>query len=851
MEEGKRYAAPRQLIKWFEKLNLNHKIRNMRTSFSNGFILAEIIAQVEENVNMNQFYDSGSLQKKLQNWKIIQQLLKRKEFILTNDEIRDVIFMEEIAGLILLIRVCEFYTKVKINWELKPQNPVFNFLAPNISSLMRNQNVATIISLSEKNTKINAKIEAHKKEAREKISKMKLKDFISQKKRKFLLDEISKVKFKEAKTQIALNKNVKDENIVLLKQYQKNNNNTTKVLTFTEMKNELLVSIANVIEKNHKRFVLSTEPMLYLGIPEIKNIFLQPQQNSERPIEIILETCTVFCKTLSELYENNLPDFLSFFEIFMHFLSRLEETPLFQQKVRLLFKTIGEQFYAESDDFLVIFMENTGFKIIRDVCLRKMGKRDYFAAVVSGFMPQNEDERVRYLCQMKESFTHNLRDFTSILTRVAITEANFGKDQIYFNTLLYFANLAIKTSSPINIVNGLKIYHILVSVNCLKISIEMANLEWDRLLKIEWWEIRALLLVIISEVLKKLNQTKRDIKLRDQMKTSNDTFNNPSNSINEGEEQEKEEGYVDDRTSNHKSEPDDKTKIESPKFDNSLLNNLSSTELNQFEDNSNRFLTTVIPLIFKATENLNVVKIGLVYISELTNYYPDFATLYFDILISVSQKVLHILLSEDEVGLSLPIVLGSNSFTYLQTGVHHYWNSAVILDKMSDRITDTGMLILDKKFSQILQACLKKKLKQTKKDEWLGIFIKLETILLNSLIDEIICEEILLILKVFLSYDFICEYFSAKNEDKLFEMLKKIYFKNDKNKQKESFLSLFRFLDEEMAVTEFVFSVLKRFSESDFEVFLGSNLVEYTNKLAALRRDKIYGTGFLTSLLAF
>lgn len=847
-EFKKKYSAPRPLLKWFEKLGVNHKIRNLRTDLSNGFVVAEIIAQLEPGVNMNQFYDSLALQKKLQNWDILNSILQSREFVVKPEEIHEMIFMEEGTALNFMIRLYEFYTKTKITWMPPEIARPFNYLAPNITALMRKANITNIIPLHEKKAKITAQLDRHAKESKDAKSKMNLKQHIRKTRRNYLLTEISKLKLKEVKTQNTLSRNVKDDNTVLLRQYQKNNTNTTKVLSLAEMKNVLLTSIANIVEKTYKRFLLANEQHVNLLSPEIKHAFTDPHQVSDRTIEIILDACTVYAKSMTELYENNFPDFLSFFEIFISFLSRMEDKIKFRVKVCALFQALGEQFHAENDDFLVIFMENSGFKIIREMCKQRAGKRDYYAAVIKSFMPRDEDEKVKYICQMKENFGDDIRDFSALLARLVCLEDNFGTSQLYVNSLIYYANMAIKTSSPFSIVNGLKLLQLLCSVNAMKISLEVTNLELERLLKIDWWEIRAQLVQIITEVLIRINEIKLEKEQHENSKKNNhpslqniaDDSKSLVRSAVENETEQNENAMQNSQNNEVLNEMESELNIE-----------LSSSELQKFEDNCEMFLKNMLLTMINVSENINLIKIGLIYSAKLTHYYPDFAKPYFNILMSVSNHTMSILLSEDQLDTPLPIVAGTNSYSYVQTGVHYQWNSAVIVNRMSEQILMDGAKVLSSKYAQVLKACLKTRIKSSDKDEWLLIFAKLENVLLSSLIEKSSCQDALTILKVFLNYDFICDYFSSNGNEKLYQILTKIYISNDMIDEKQCFLDLIKFLDEEMKVTEFVFEVLKRFSESNFEAFLRSNLVEYTNKLAAMRRDKLYGTGFLTTLLAF
>jgi hypothetical protein len=412
----------------------------------------------------------------------------------------------------------------------------------------------------------------------------------------------------------------------------------------------------------------------------------------------------------------------------------------------------------------------------------------------------------------------------------------------------------IKTSSPISVVNGLKLLHVLAPYNCMKISLEVANLEFTRLLRIEWWEVKAQLLVIISEVLKLINRAKREKEAQNEVQKSSElsikTISETGSTVKdegEGEEEEGEGEGEEFRDEGSKQEPSKKDS----ELEIDPLIDLSSTDLKKFEDDYESFLKKMLLEIFTPKENLNIVKIGLIYTAELTHFNSDFAKPYFDILVSVSSGVLQVLLSEEHNHTPLPIVAGPQSFPYIQTGVHHQWDAAVIVNKMSEKILSEGIQVLDPKLSLILYACLKSRIKHAARPEWLKVFTKLEEVLLNSLVDSVACEEALKILKIFLGYQFICDHFARNSSHKLFSVLTRIYQREGLEQEKQCFLNFVIFLDEEMKVTDFVFEVLKQFSETHFQQFFSSNLAEYANKLAAMRRNREFGSGFLKSLLAF
>ncbi len=66
-KERKKFQAPRSIIKWLEKLNLNYKVSNFRRDLSNGYIIASILNKYDQNLEMNYFYNNFKLDRKFHN----------------------------------------------------------------------------------------------------------------------------------------------------------------------------------------------------------------------------------------------------------------------------------------------------------------------------------------------------------------------------------------------------------------------------------------------------------------------------------------------------------------------------------------------------------------------------------------------------------------------------------------------------------------------------------------------------------------------------------------------------------------------------------------------------------------
>ena len=112
-------------------------------------------------------------------------------------------------------------------------------------------------------------------------------------------------------------------------------------------------------------------------------------------------------------------------------------------------------------------------------------------------------------------------------------------------------------------------------------------------------------------------------------------------------------------------------------MDEGQEDNITKEELEdeEFNENAKEFFLGLLKKVFTKNSNINVLKIGIIQLSSLIVHYEEFTSHYLGILLSMTDKRLREVLSEDNIDDFKPIVRGWRSFTYIQTGAHLKWNS--------------------------------------------------------------------------------------------------------------------------------------------------------------------------------
>lgn len=93
-------GIPREIAKWFDKLDLTYAVKNLTRDLANGFVVAEILSRYyPKEVDIYQFYNGLKIEKRKDNWERISQTLAKHGMKLSQAEWEPMVFLKKEAAL--------------------------------------------------------------------------------------------------------------------------------------------------------------------------------------------------------------------------------------------------------------------------------------------------------------------------------------------------------------------------------------------------------------------------------------------------------------------------------------------------------------------------------------------------------------------------------------------------------------------------------------------------------------------------------------------------------------------------------------------------------------------------------
>lgn len=193
--------------------------------------------------------------------------------------------------------------------------------------------------------------------------------------------------------------------------------------------------------------------------------------------------------------------------------------------------------------------------------------------------------------------------------------------------------------------------------------------------------------------------------------------------------------------------------------------------------------------------------------------------------------------------------LGSTSFKYKISGAPLEWSSSGLADALDRFVQSSRLEFFESKHIQILYGCLEQPIEDSKVEIWLSIYKDLQKYIFISLTDQSICGIAASIIKKFFVNRRLCEQILPITKDLFLKIVVNIYQPDIGDKARSNLLQLFEYLrDQGDHFREYVFQIVKLYSERHKADFLKSNLVVFTNALARVRKERLFGAIFVQSI---
>jgi hypothetical protein len=289
-------------------------------------------------------------------------------------------------------------------------------------------------------------------------------------------------------------------------------------------------------------------------------------------------------------------------------------------------------------------MESIGLELVTDMAKSTSSKRDGLVHMIISFTPQTFNARSRILEKLADCFKSDLKNLSSILAYMSSYPIDGGMDSAIFDFYWYKAIKIINYSYPTMKTNGLKILSEISKYNISKLHLYLPQIH--QLSEENWWEIKVQILIFCANQLEYV-QNQENIEFQNQ----------------QGQEDSINENNLDEDGSVRKSHDLDGQSNPSPiGADNSGILNASDSGMHQTQDSKpldmeafNQVkdeyvdnLIEIIKKIFHRHQNVNVLKVGLVYLAKILNYYPELCERYLQVLLNINDEIKRSILNTDE-----------------------------------------------------------------------------------------------------------------------------------------------------------------------------------------------------------
>jgi len=324
------------------------------------------------------------------------------------------------------------------------------------------------------------------------------------------------------------------------------------------------------------------------------------------------------------------------FEVFISLLTTLLENIEPESEPYALFikfiSKIGSELMEDQPGITTLYIESIAMDFIVEMAKTYSNKKDALAHIIVCFTPSSPQSRLRILEKLAFAFKTDVRNYAALLAHLSVYHIGEGcNDQRLTDFYWMKAMHIIEYSYPKMKACGLKILNEFSKDNTYKMFISIENIK--KLADDPWWEIKAQILIICSNQLEFIN-------------TRSDEFESTIAQM-QGKAKSKIEG-------NHGASQIAEQNEEFVERDGDFLSPQETKE---------GYVQTLLDLmdqIFHIHADVNVQKVGLIYIAKILRHYPILCKRYLEVLLVIHEDIMRTILSIEEVEIESYIVLSKN-----------------------------------------------------------------------------------------------------------------------------------------------------------------------------------------------
>lgn len=523
-------------------------------------------------------------------------------------------------------------------------------MKPTASLRMKDRELCRIVDDEIRFTEKVEVLKYHYAKSRADKQKLGLEEFINKQKQK-MLEENAKRLFLNQKKNKASEPLQNEPKYIELKNLEgnkkKNKEDPTSLDSYvlTETLNNLALGL--LTREDAKQFAnympsLEKNELLFIHVM---------QHTHEYPPNFVLKLVQTLNKNSSEIKDtlvNSYNDYKSFITLMIQFLRNIEVNTNIYEEFMSFLENVGRELVEEQSDICSLYMESIGLELITKTAQQSQGKRDGLAHLIVCFTPQTFNERCRILEKLSDYFKGDLKNLSSILAHLSEYPVEGGMDTTLFNHYWFKAIKINEYSYPSMKTNGLKILSEISKFNVSQVHLYLPQIH--RLSDEHWWEIKAQILILCANQLEYL-QNNPNASLENQQNTINERqLKNNSYSQYGSQDLDDDDESQQSNSQYHRRELNRDSNISNSQLNHSKEShkNLDHQEsMNQAKESYISGLITIIQKIFHMYQNVNVLKVGLIYLAKTLDYYPELCERYLQVLLTINDEIKKSILNTD------------------------------------------------------------------------------------------------------------------------------------------------------------------------------------------------------------